>query len=268
VSAPSSDAGAAGPGDGGLELAGSVALVTGGAIGIGRSICVELARAGANVVVADRSDPRVTVAEVEKAGGAALGVTADVTSETELAGAVRDARHAFGGIDVLVNNAGIFASLTPGPFEALTADDWRQVLEVNVIGSFLAAKAVTGAMRERGGGAIVNIASTTAFKGTAYLLHYTSSKGAILAMTRGLARELGGDGIRVNAVAPGFTVSEGVEQNADRTGAMRRSAAGSRILRREMVPGDITGAVRFLAGPRSGFMTGQTIVVDGGAYLH
>lgn len=137
-----------------------------------------------------------------------------------------------------------------------------------MIGSFLAAKAVAGPMRERGGGAIVNIASTTAFKGTAYLLHYTSSKGAILAMTKGLARELGGDGIRVNAVAPGFTVSEGVEQNADRTGAMRRSAAGSRILRREMVPGDITGAVRFLAGPRSGFMTGQTIVVDGGAYLH
>jgi NAD(P)-dependent dehydrogenase (short-subunit alcohol dehydrogenase family) len=123
-------------------------------------------------------------------------------------------------------------------------------------------------MRQRGGGRIINIASTTAFKGTAYLLHYTSSKGAILAMTKALARELGGDGILVNAVAPGFTVSEGVEQNSDHVEAMRQNAPASRILRREMVPDDIVGAVRFLAGPLSGFMTGQTIVVDGGAYLH
>jgi NAD(P)-dependent dehydrogenase (short-subunit alcohol dehydrogenase family) len=262
VSTPSS------PGESGPELAGSVALVTGGAIGIGRAICLGLAAAGARVVVADRSDPGATVAAVEKAGGEALGVVADVTSELELAEAMRATLHSFGGVDVLVNNAGIFAGLTPGPFELLEADDWRRVLEVNVIGSFLAAKAVVGPMRERGGGRIINIASTTAFKGTAYLLHYTSSKGAILAMTRALARELGGDGILVNAVAPGFTVSEGVEQNADHVGAMRQNAPGSRILRREMVPGDIVGAVRFLAGPQSGFMTGQTIVVDGGAYLH
>ena len=256
------------PGESGPELAGSVALVTGGAIGIGRAICLGLAAAGARVVVADRADPGATVAEVEKAGGEALGVVADVTSELELAEAVRATMDSFGGVDVLVNNAGIFAGLTPGPFELLEADDWRRVLEVNVIGSFLAAKAVVGPMRERGGGQIVNIASTTALKGTAYLLHYTSSKGAILAMTKGLARELGGDGIRVNAVAPGFTVSEGVEQNAGHVEAMRQNAPGSRILRREMVPDDIVGAVRFLAGPRSGFMTGQTIVVDGGAYLH
>jgi NAD(P)-dependent dehydrogenase (short-subunit alcohol dehydrogenase family) len=205
---------------------------------------------------------------VEKEGGEALGAVADVTSEPELADAVRATGHSFGGVDILVNNAGIFAGLTPGPFELLGAGDWRKVLEVNVIGSFLAAKAVVGPMRERGGGRIINIASTTAFKGTAYLLHYTSSKGAILAMTRALARELGGDGILVNAVAPGFTVSAGVQQNADRLEAMRQNAPGSRILRREMVPGDIVGAVRFLAGPSSGFMTGQTIVVDGGAYLH
>jgi NAD(P)-dependent dehydrogenase (short-subunit alcohol dehydrogenase family) len=258
----------AAPGEGGQELAGSVALVTGGAIGIGRAICVGLAAAGAKVVVVDRSDPSATVTEVEKEGGQALGVLADVTSERELADAVSAAQHSFGGIDILVNNAGIFASLNPGPFDQLEADDWRKVLEVNVIGSFLAAKAIVGPMRQRGGGRIINIASTTAFKGTAYLLHYTSSKGAILAMTKALARELGGDGIRVNAVAPGFTVSEGVEQNSDRVEAMRQNAPGSRILRREMVPDDIVGAVRFLAGPLSGFMTGQTIVVDGGAYLH
>jgi NAD(P)-dependent dehydrogenase (short-subunit alcohol dehydrogenase family) len=258
----------AAPGQGGQELAGSVALVTGGAIGIGRAICVGLAAAGAKVVVVDRSDPSATVTEAEKEGGQALGVLADVTSERELADAVSAAQHSFGGIDILVNNAGIFASLNPGPFDQLEADDWRKVLEVNVIGSFLAAKAVVGPMRQRGGGRIINIASTTAFKGTAYLLHYTSSKGAILAMTKALARELGGDGILVNAVAPGFTVSEGVEQNSDHVETMRQNAPASRILRREMVPDDIVGAVRFLAGPLSGFMTGQTIVVDGGAYLH
>jgi NAD(P)-dependent dehydrogenase (short-subunit alcohol dehydrogenase family) len=254
--------------EGGRELAGSVALVTGGAIGIGRAICTGLAAAGAKVVVADRSDPSLTVAEIEKAGGEALGVLADVTSERDLAEAVSATTNSFGGVDILVNNAGIFAHLVPGPFDRLEADDWRKVLEVNVIGSFLAAKAVVGPMRQRGGGRIINIASTTALKGTALLLHYTSSKGAVLAMTKGLARELGGDGILVNAVAPGFTVSEGVEQNADHVGAMRQNAPGSRILRREMVPDDIVGAVRFLAGPLSGFMTGQTIVVDGGAYLH
>jgi NAD(P)-dependent dehydrogenase (short-subunit alcohol dehydrogenase family) len=269
VSTPSSSGGASpAEGTGGPELAGSVALVTGGAIGIGRAICAGLAAAGAKVVVADRSDPSATVTEVEKEGGEALGVLADVTSERELADAVRVTERSFGGVDILVNNAGIFAGLVPGPFDRLEADDWRKVFEVNVIGSFLAAKAVVGPMRRRGGGRIINIASTTAFKGTAYLLHYTSSKGAVLAMTKALARELGGDGIRVNAVAPGFTVSEGVRQNAEHVEAMRQNAPGSRILRREMVPDDIVGAVRFLAGPLSGFMTGQTIVVDGGAYLH
>jgi NAD(P)-dependent dehydrogenase (short-subunit alcohol dehydrogenase family) len=267
VSTPLSSASSI-PAEGGQELAGSVAFVTGGAIGIGRAICTGLAAAGAQVVVVDRSDTGATVAEIEKEGGTALGVTADVTSERELADAVSAAAQAFGGIDILVNNAGIFAGLVPGPFDQLSADDWRRVLDVNVIGSFLAAKAVVGAMRQRGGGRIINIASTTALKGTAYLLHYTSSKGAILAMTKALARELGGDGILVNAVAPGFTVSEGVEQHADHVSAMRQNAPASRILRREMVPGDIVGAVRFLAGPQAGFMTGQTLVVDGGAYLH
>jgi NAD(P)-dependent dehydrogenase (short-subunit alcohol dehydrogenase family) len=254
--------------DSGRELTGSVALVTGAAIGIGRAISVGLAAAGATVVAADRSDTSVTVSEIEKHGGPALGVVADVTSEAELADAVSAAQDSFGGIDILVNNAGIFASLSPGPFDRSDADDWRAVLEVNVIGSFLAAKAVVGSMRRRGGGRIVNIASTTALKGTAHLLHYASSKGAILAMTKALARELGDDKILVNAVAPGFTVSDGVEAYADQMGAMRQNAPGSRILHREMTPDDIVGAVRFLAGPQSAFMTGQTLVVDGGAYLH
>jgi NAD(P)-dependent dehydrogenase (short-subunit alcohol dehydrogenase family) len=250
------------------ELFGSVALVTGGAVGIGSAISSGLAAAGARVVIADKSDPAAAVAAVEAAGGEALGLVADVTSESDLDAAIDAATERFGGVDILVNNAGIFAPLRPGPFDQIAVDEWRKVMDVNVLGSFLAARAAVRSMRQRGGGRIINIASTTAFKGTAFLLHYTSSKGAILAMTKALARELGGDGILVNAVAPGFTVSEGVESNAGQMEAMRRNAPGSRILGREMVPDDIVGAVRFLAGPSAGFLTGQTIVVDGGAYLH
>jgi NAD(P)-dependent dehydrogenase (short-subunit alcohol dehydrogenase family) len=249
------------------ELDGQVALVTGGAIGIGQAICEDLAQAGARVVVVDRGDTTATVEAIRSAGGEAIGVAADVTSEAAMAAAAQAGIDAFGGIDILVNNAGIFASLVQRPFEDIPLDEWRLVFEVNVLGSAVAAKSVLPSMRARGGGAIVNIASTTAFKGSA-LPHYSSSKGAILALTKNLAKELGPNWIRVNAVAPGFTVSEGVEQNADETAKMRANAAGSRALQREMVPFDVVGAVRFLASPQSGFITGQTVVVDGGAYFH
>jgi len=249
-------------------LDGTTALITGGGVGIGRAICLELAAAGAAVVVTDRGDTSATVEAITAAGGRAVGVTADVTSPTEMAAAVQAAVDAFGGIDVLVNNAGIFASLKPRPFEEIDLDEWRTVMDVNVLGSFVSAKSVLPAMRARGGGSIINIASTTALKGTAWLLHYSSSKGAILAMTKTMARELGADGIRVNAVAPGFTLSSGVEQNSEHTAKMRANAAGGRVLQREMTPSDVVGSVRFLAGPESGFITGQTVVVDGGAYFH
>lgn len=244
-----------------------VALVTGGAIGIGRAICQDLASAGASIIVVDRVDTTETVDAVRAAGGKAIGVSADVTSESDMASAVRAGIEAFGGIDILVNNAGIFASLEQRPFEEIPLAEWRLVYEVNVFGSALAARSVLPSMRERGGGSIVNIASTTALKGSA-LPHYSSSKGAILALTKNLARELGPHWIRVNAVAPGFTVSAGVEQNAEETAKMRARAAGGRVLQREMLPGDVVGAVRFLAGAQSGFVTGQTVVVDGGAYFH
>jgi len=251
-----------------MELSGRVVLVTGAAVGIGRDICIEAARAGASVVAADRAEPVDTVAAIADIGGDAIGVIADVTSESDVDSAVAAAVGKFGRIDGLVNNAGIFASLQPGPFETISAEEWRKVMEVNVFGCFLAARAVVGIMRRQGGGRIVNIASTTAFKGVAYLLHYVSSKGAVLAMTRALARELGGDGILVNAVAPGFTVSSGVDEHPDQMRAMRTNAPGGRVLGREMVPGDIVGAVRFLLGPGSAFITGQTLVVDGGGYFH
>jgi NAD(P)-dependent dehydrogenase (short-subunit alcohol dehydrogenase family) len=249
------------------ELAGKVAIVTGGAQGIGRAIVAELAARGAHAVIADIAGADKTAAELAADGLDVSGGELDVTDEASIAALVDTTASARGGVDILVNNAGLFATLQPRGFEEIDAAEWRRVMDVNVLGYFLMAKAVVPHMRRRGGGAIVNIASTTSLKGVANLLHYSSSKGAVQAMTRSLASELGKDEITVNAVAPGFTVSDGVLDNAAAVEKMRTSAPGKRPLSREMLPADIVGAVRFFASPSAGFITGQTLVVDGGAYF-
>jgi NAD(P)-dependent dehydrogenase (short-subunit alcohol dehydrogenase family) len=252
----------------GSELAGTVAIVTGAAMGIGRAIAVELASAGASVVIADLSGADKTAAELAEEGYAVSGVEADVTSESATEQMAAHAVQTFGGIDVLVNNAGIFAALTPRPFDQITVEEWRRVMDINVLGCFLSAKAVVPAMRARGGGRIINIGSTSQFKGTPWLLHYVSSKGAVGGFTRALARELGAENILVNAVAPGFTISAGVIEHAEQEERMRLAAPGARVLQRDMVPEDVMGAVRFFAGPLAPFITGQTLVIDGGAFFH
>jgi NAD(P)-dependent dehydrogenase (short-subunit alcohol dehydrogenase family) len=249
------------------DLSGKVAIVTGGAKGIGRAIVADLAAGGAHVVIADISGGEKAAAELAADGLDVSGGEVDVTDEASVGALVDAAARTRGGVDVLVNNAGLFATLTPRGFEEIDVAEWRRVMDVNVLGYFLMARAVVPHLRRRGGGAIVNIASTTSLKGVANLLHYSSSKGAVQAMTRSLASELGQDSITVNAVAPGFTVSDGVLENAESVAKMRNSAAGKRSLSREMLPGDIVGAVRFFASPASAFITGQTLVVDGGAYF-
>jgi NAD(P)-dependent dehydrogenase (short-subunit alcohol dehydrogenase family) len=270
------------------ELAGQVAVVTGGASGIGRAIAADLAAAGAHVVVADVSGAAETAAALTatltgSGSGSALaavggvgtvtraevmGLALDVASEEQTTGLAAAVLERFGRIDVLVNNAGLFTGLRPGPLTGITVAEWRRVMDVNVLGTFLCTRAVVDAMADGGGGRIVNIASTTAFKGVPNLLHYVASKGAVIALTRAAAVELGPRGILVNAVAPGFTVSDGVLGNEAAMDPMRSTAAGKRPLGREQTPADVVGAVRFLCGPSSGFVTGQTLVVDGGAYLH
>jgi len=249
------------------ELTGKVAIVTGGAQGIGRAIVAELAACGAHAVIADIAGAEKTAAELAAEGLDVSGGELDVTDEASIAALVAATAKDHGGVDILVNNAGLFATLQPRGFEEIDAAEWRRVMDVNVLGYFLMAKAVVPHMRRRSGGAIVNIASTTSLKGVANLLHYSSSKGAVQAMTRSLASELGKDEITVNAVAPGFTVSDGVLDNAAAVEKMRSSAPGKRPLSREMLPADIVGAVRFFASPAAGFITGQTLVVDGGAYF-
>ena len=238
-----------------MSLAGKVAIVTGGAQGIGKAIADGLAEAGADVVVADLNPPDG-------------GIRADVSSEADVARMVEETRTRHGRIDVLVNNAGLYASLEMRPFTEIPLEEWRQVMDVNVASMFLTSRAVVPVMREQGGGRIVNISSGTPFRGVPFLLHYVTSKGAIVAFTRALAKELGKDGVLVNCVAPGFTMTEGVQAHPEVIEKLRDVSIAARTLQRDQLPDDVVGAVVFLCGPGSEFVTGQTIVIDGGQYFH
>jgi NAD(P)-dependent dehydrogenase (short-subunit alcohol dehydrogenase family) len=243
---------------------GKVAIVTGGAQGIGRAIAEGLSAAGARIVIADLEG-------AEKAAAAfpdGVGLTVDVASEDDVARMAQETVARCGSIDVLVNNAGLYASLAMRPFEEIPLEEWRRVMDVNVASMFLTCRAVVPVMRERGGGKIVNISSGTPFRGVPFLLHYVTSKGAIVAFTRALAKEVGKDGVLVNCVAPGFTMSAGVEAHPEVVEKLRDVSVSARTLQRDQVPEDVVGAVVFLAGPGSDFVTGQTIVIDGGQTFH
>jgi NAD(P)-dependent dehydrogenase (short-subunit alcohol dehydrogenase family) len=236
-------------------LDGKVAIVTGGAQGIGAAIAVGLEEAGATVVVADLNPPEG-------------GIRADVASESDVASMVEETLARHGRIDILVNNAGLYASLEMCPFTEIPLEEWNRVMEVNVASMFLTCRAVVQVMREQGGGKIVNISSGTPFRGVPFLLHYVTSKGAIVALTRALAKELGRDSIHVNCVAPGFTMSDGVKSHPEVIEKLRDVSVASRTLQRDQVPEDVVGAVVFLCTPAAGFITGQTMVIDGGQYFH
>lgn len=249
------------------DLSGKSAIVTGAAQGIGAEYARGLASAGAAVSICDILDPGEIVAEINAAGGKAIGRKGDITSASDMAALAKETAAAFGGIDVLINNAAIFTSLRRTAFLDLSSEEFDRVMTVNVRGTFEVVKAVVPYMRERKYGKIVNISSTTVFTGQPLLLHYVSSKGAIVAMTRSLARELGPDGIRVNCIAPGFTLSEGVASNAQYTEQVRGGIASMRAIARDQMPADLVGALLFLCTTESDFITGQTIAVDGGAQM-
>jgi NAD(P)-dependent dehydrogenase (short-subunit alcohol dehydrogenase family) len=246
------------------DLDGKVAIVTGGAKGIGQSIAQGLAAQGARIVIADLQGAE----EAAQAYPEGVGLTVDVASEDDTARMAADTVERCGRIDILVNNAGLYASLAMRPFDQIPVDEWRQVMDVNVMSMFLTCRAVVPHMRGQGGGRIVNISSGTPFRGVPFLLHYVTSKGAIVALTRALAKELGGDEILVNCVAPGFTMSAGVQEHPEVIEQLRDVSVSSRTLRRDQVPEDVVGAVVFLCGPGSTFITGQTMVIDGGQYFH
>lgn len=249
-------------------LAGKVAIVTGASQGLGADFALTLARAGARVVVGDLSDVSATCAGIAEIGGESLGSMLDVTDATSVQKMVETASIRFGTIDILVNNAAISSQLHLTPLTQLMSAEWDRVMAVNVRGVFECIKAVAPLMQRRGYGKIVNLASGTAIKGSPGLAHYVASKGAVISLTRAAARELGGDGVRVNALAPGLTMSEGMIHNQSWTAEIMANNIASRALKREAVPADLMGALLFLVSPASDFVTGQTLSVDGGSVMN
>ena len=246
------------------SLEGKVAVVTGAAQGIGNAIARGLAAEGARIVVADLNRAEQAAEEFEDG----VGLAVDVADEAQVERMAREVVERCGRIDILVNNAGLYASLQMRPFTEIPVQEWRQVMDVNVLSMFLTMRAVVPRMREQGGGRIVNISSGTPFRGVPFLLHYVTSKGAIVALTRALAKELGRDEVLVNCVAPGFTMSDGVREHPEVIEALRDVSVSSRTLQRDQEPEDVVGAVVYLCGPGATFVTGQTIVIDGGQYFH
>ena len=245
-------------------LDGKVAVVTGAAQGIGQAIAVGLAAEGARIVVADLHG----AAEAAAAFLNGVGITVDVADEEDVRSLVEEVVEQCGTIDILVNNAGLYASLEMRPFDQIPLEEWRRVMDVNVASMFLTCRAIVPVMRAAGGGKIVNISSGTPFRGVPFLLHYVTSKGAIVAFTRALAKEVGKDNVLVNCVAPGFTMSAGVEAQPEVVAKLRDVSVAARTLQRDQLPDDVVGAVVFLSGPHSNFVTGQTIVIDGGQTFH
>ncbi len=238
------------------RLENRVAIVTGGATGIGAAIARRLAQDGARVVIAD----------LQKSDAGALNLQLDVAKEDQVDEMAAQTMKALGRIDILVNNAAIFSTLELRPFETIPVDEFRKVMEVNVMGVWLCCRACAPHMRRGGYGRIINLASGAPLKGVPLFLHYISSKGAVIAMTRGLARELGKDNITVNSLAPGFTLSENVakQQAHVRQGERTRM---TRAIQRDETPEDLVGTVSFLASEDAAFLTGQTLVVDGGSAM-
>jgi NAD(P)-dependent dehydrogenase (short-subunit alcohol dehydrogenase family) len=249
-----------------MMLAGKVALVTGGAQGIGARLAAGLAAEGAAVAILDVLDGGVAALAVTDQGGRAISGRVDICEDAALARFVARIESELGGLDILVNNAALFGTLPPTPMMEISTEEWDRVMRVNVRGVWQCVKAVVPAMERRGGGAIVNIVTNRVFKGFPNLLHYDASKGAVLAMTKAMAAELGLRNIRVNAVAPGLTLSENV---LSKQGIAEREKAivAGRALQRSQQPEDLIGAVCFFASLSSGFVTGQSLIVDGGGVM-
>jgi len=245
------------------RLDGKTVAITGAAQGIGAIMAKRMAEEGANVVVTDVLDTDACVAAINDAGGKAIGMSVNVTSDEELAAMVERAESEFGALNVLVNNASVFTSLEPKPFFQIDNDEFDKIMMVNTRGVHQATKAVLPAMLRAGGGKVVNIASGTFYYGPPGLSHYTASKGAVIALTRCHGRELGDKNIQVNAIAPGLTESEGMIGNTGFDPA-RAPTVASRSIKRDMLPEDLLGSLMYLITSDSDFVTGQTLNVDGG----
>jgi NAD(P)-dependent dehydrogenase (short-subunit alcohol dehydrogenase family) len=248
------------------RLAGKRVIVTGAGQGLGRAFALHLADLGARVIAADVRPDRLQTT-CEQASGQGLEIhasTTDVSDPGQTRALAATAADVLGGLDALVNNAAIVEGLNRRPFDKIDEDEWDRVLEVNVKGAWLCAKAAVPLLHAAGGGSIVNMASEVAFSGSPGLAHYVTSKAAVIGLTRVLARELGPSQIRVNALAPGFIPTEGSTTMT----ATAEYDVGPTPLGRIGAPVDMLGALAFLVSDESGFITGQTLLVNGGRISH
>lgn len=246
-----------------------VAVITGAAHGIGRAYAHRLAAEGAAIVVADLDEEGAgkVVGEIESEGGKGLAVRCDISDEASVQAMTEATVATFGRLDILVNNASMFSvvPMSRVGFEDISINEWRKMMDVNVMGVWLCCKAAVPEMRKNGYGKVVNISSGTVHKGVPTRVHYVASKAAIIGFTRTIARELGDDNITVNCVAPGGTLSE--ENPDEKTVEARSKKTGDRAIKRVQMPEDLVGAVAFLASSDSDFITGQTLIVDGGSAM-
>ncbi len=254
-----------------MRLKDNVAIITGAAQGIGAAFAKGFAKEGAKVVVADIADGGKTVKSVQEAGSDAIFVKTDVSNEAECIAMAKAAVDRFGKIDILINNAAIFGSIVLKPFTDVSSEEYKKVMEVNTSGAFHCIKAVFPYMKDKGG-KVINISSASILEGVPGMPHYVASKGAIMALTRCMARELGDCNIRINSISPGFTHSEGGDQ-FDKNKALPLPPLDElqipfRCLKRPGKPEDLVGLALFLASDESAFITGQMIVHDGGLSLY
>ena len=252
----------------GFDLRGRSVIVTGAGAGIGRVYARRLAEARARVVLADLKpeDAEAAAQALRDAGGEAVAVGVDIADEAATRRMAEVALSAFGRIDGLVNNAGLMSTLPRRPWHEIPVDEWDRVMDVNLRGLFLCCRAVYPAMKSQGAGAIVNISSSRVFEGTPNRLHYTTSKAGVIGFTRALARELGPEGVRVNCVTPGLTLSDTQLKSSD-PAYLARTSEG-RSIPRPQAPDDLVGSVLFLLSDAASFITGQTLNVDGGKAFH
>ena len=251
-----------------MQLADKVAIVTGAARGLGRAYCEAMAHEGAAIVAADIASCEDTVNSITAAGGRAIAIHLDVANAESCEAMAASAIDAFGHINVLVNNAALYAGLQGARFEHLDEAQWDRVMQVNIKGTWLTSRAVVAHMRAAGGGSIINISSLAAVFGLPYGLDYVASKAAVIGMTRGMARELGGDHIRVNAIAPSAVMTEGTKEFfGEKFEKAKAVIASNQLIPRNLEAEDLSGTLIYLASDASRFVTGQTHMVDGGSWF-
>lgn len=241
-----------------------VVVITGAAQGIGRAYAHKFGVLGYKVAALDINTEGIAnvAAEVKANGGQCIAVAVDIGNESSVQNAHQKVLEAYGQADILINNAAIFSTLKMRPFEEIPMDEWTKVMHVNVTGTLLMVKAFLPTMRKNGWGRIINISSAAVTMGRPHYLHYTTSKAAVIGMTRSMAKELGRDGITVNAILPGATDTEISRETV--TAAQKQAQIATRSIPREENPEDLTGVAVFLASEDSRFITGQSLIVDGG----